>query len=109
MVCDLRLSACAAGRYPAGDGTAADLLLRLCQILARRGAELGELAARHRLVHLLPCYPWLHLLWCELADLPTLALGGPARSRHGGRRWLGTAGELQFHHRTLSRRNDLAG
>src|SRR5215470_11603646 len=101
MACDRRLSARAAGRDPVCDGPAADLRLWLRQILAWRGAELGELAASDRLVHLLAFDSWLHLLWHEPADLPALAMGRSPRTRHGGRRRLGAPGEFQFHHRAL--------
>src|SRR5690349_22673530 len=109
MACDRRRPARAAGHDPLRDGPCADMHLRICQTLAWRGAEFGELAAYYRLVHLLPYHSWFHLLWLEPAALSALALARPTCSRDGDRRRLGTARKLQFHYRTLSCRDDLTG
>ena len=54
---------------------AADLRMRLCQAVARRGDELGKLAAPLRLVHALPHHPRLPVLRCCLAAFPRASLG----------------------------------
>ena len=67
----------AAGRDPVCDGPAADLRLRLCQTLARRGAELGEFAAHRRLVHVLAHPARLPVLRRDLAAAAAPRLAGP--------------------------------
>ena len=79
----------ASGLDPVCDGPAADLRLRLCEILARRGAELGEFAAHHRLVHLLAHHPRLPVLRCNLAIAAARALARPADCGDVDRRQLG--------------------
>jgi hypothetical protein len=71
----------AAGFDAVCDGAAADLRLRLCEVLARRGAKLGKLTAHHRLVHLLPSDPRLPVLRCNLAVVFAAALACPADHR----------------------------
>src|ERR1700684_2543992 len=73
---DRRRPARASGLDPVCDGTRADLHLRLRQTLARRGAEFGEFAAYHRLVHLLAHHPRLPVL---RRDLAVAAAPGVAR------------------------------
>ena len=61
---------------PVCDGPAADLRLRLCQAVARRGAELGKFAAHRRLVHVLARHARFPVLWRGLAGV---AEGLPGR------------------------------
>src|SRR5271169_6776351 len=99
MGADCRRPAGAAGLDPVCDGAAADLCLRLCEVLAWRGAELRKFAAHHRLVHLLPSDPRLPVLCRDLAVvLPAAVLAAvlavvlacPPDHRDDGRSQLGT-------------------
>ena len=77
-------------RRAARDGPRADLQVRLRQAVARRRPELGELAAPHRLVHVLARHPRLRVLRAAVARRPALAGRRPAghrdaSSRPGGR------------------------
>ena len=95
----------AAGRDPVCDGPAADLRLRLCQSLARRGAELGEFAAHRRLVHVLAHSPRLPVLRRHLAAAAEGVMAGAPDRRHDGRRRLGAGGEFRLDHQPLSHRH----
>src|ERR1700726_1604734 len=87
----------------------ADLQLRLHKALARRGAELGKLAALHRLVHVLPYHPRLPVLRGNLAAAAAAALAGAPDRCDGGRRRLGAGGEFQLDHRAIPHGYDVAG
>src|ERR1035441_1486136 len=76
---------------PVCDGPAADLCLRLCEVLARRCAEFGELPAPHRLVHIFPHHPWLPVLCRDLAAVAAPDLARPDDDSDAGRRRVGVA------------------
>src|SRR3984893_10398571 len=94
MGADRSRPALGSGLDPICDGAAADLRLRLREAMARRGAEFGEFAAHHRLVHLLAPDPWLPVLRGDLAivfaaAVYTAVLAGPPDHRDDGRSQLG--------------------
>src|SRR5574340_65275 len=89
--------------------TAADLRLRLRQALAWRGAELGELTASHRLVHLLAHHPRLSVLYRYVAVAAAAGVARAADRRHAGRRRLGNRREFELDHRALPLGDNIAG
>jgi hypothetical protein len=70
-------------------GAASDLRLRLREILARRGAELGKFAAHHRLVHVLAHHSRFSVLCRDLARAAAPRMARPSDIGHVDRRRLG--------------------
>ena len=95
LAVDRRRRSCIAGRDPVCDGTTADLRLRLCQTLARRGAELGEFAAHHRLVHVVARAARLPVLRRDISGCSALGLARPPDRRDAGRGHLGAGRRIQ--------------
>ena len=85
----------ASGLHPVRHGPAADLRLRLCEILAWRGAELREFAAHHRLVHVLAHHPRLSVLRIDLAAAAARLVAEPPDRRDADRRRLGAASKIR--------------
>src|SRR5450759_115639 len=91
MGADRRWTYRVASINPVCEGPAADLRLRLCQALARRGAELGKFAAHHRLVYVLAHHPRFPVLWRDLVHPAAPALARPPDCGNADRRAAGSS------------------
>src|SRR5882724_8999607 len=97
------------GLDPVCDGPASDVPLRLCETMARGGAEFGEFAAHYRLVHVLAHHPWFPALCRDLARAAAPRMARPADRGDADRGQLGGHRKLQLDHRTLPHRDGVAG